>query len=174
VDTLDQVIRAAREQRGITQQELAQALRTTVSRVSRLERGVEVIAVPKAARLAKCLQIDVKSVVTALLQSLIARDGVAAAVRLNIPAGKRRVRAGEEIARLRYAAGLSVRELARRADMLPSRVAKVENDGDLVLHVGTAARFADALGETRSALVELALQDLLDKHIPGHYRVKVR
>jgi transcriptional regulator with XRE-family HTH domain len=174
VETLDRLIRSSRERVGLTQQELATELKTTVSRISRLERGVEVISLQKAARIAKFLQLDVRAVVTSLLQSLVARDGLGFAVRLAVPPGKRRARTGEEIARLRYAAGLSVRDVARRAKMLPSRVAKVENDGELVLHVGTAARFADALGVERALLVELALQDYTDKHMAGVYRVKVK
>ncbi len=68
---------------------------------------------------------------------------------------------------------VSVRQLAKEAGMLPSRVAKVENDEALVLQPVTAARFADALGVPQPTIVELALQDLLIKHKLGEHRVKL-
>lgn len=173
-ETLDTLVRTAREARGFTQHDVAQATRTTVSRISRIERGSELLGFPKVLRLSKCLNLDPKRVVAAILQSLVERAELPFQVRLLPAARKARSRAGEEVARLRYAAGYSVRQLAKRAEMLPSRVAKVENDGELVLQPATAARFADALGSDRCALVELALQDLLVKHKLGQYRVKLK
>lgn len=172
-DTLDTLVRRIRDKRGLTQHDVAVATKTTVSRISRIERASELLGFSKSARLAKCLQIDQKQIVAAILQSLMARAELDYEVKL-IKAGKKRPRAGEEIARLRYAQGVSVRQLARTAGMLPSRVAKVENDQALVLQPGTAARFADALGVTQESLIELALQDLLAKHKLSQHRVKVK
>lgn len=173
-ETLDALVRRTREARGLTQHDVAQATRTTVSRISRIERGSELLGFPKSARLAKCLKLDHKRVISAILQSLVARAELDYRVRLLASGKKKRPRAGEEVARLRYAAELSVRQLAKLAGMLPSRVAKVENDPILVLQPATAARFADALGVERPDLVELALQDLLSKHKLGQYRVKLK
>jgi transcriptional regulator with XRE-family HTH domain len=173
-ETLDELVRKTREACGFTQSAVAQATRTTVSRISRIERGSELLGFPKSVKLAKCLNLEHKRVVTAMLQSLLERAGLTMKVQLATGVHKRRPRAGEEVARLRYAAGYSVRQLAQLAGMLPSRIAKVENDGDLVLLPATAARFADAMGASRVELVELALQDLLVKHSLGHYRVRVR
>ena len=173
-ETLDKLVRKARDAAGLTQLEVAQATRTTVSRISRIERGSELLGFPKSARLAKCLKLDHKKVVTSILQSLLHRAELDDyEVRL-LKAGKQRPRAGEEIARLRYASGKSVRQLAKDAGMLPSRVAKVENDQVLVLQPHTAARFADALEVERPSIVELALQDLLAKHRLSVHRVKLR
>jgi transcriptional regulator with XRE-family HTH domain len=173
-ETLDTLVRRTREERGFTQLDLAQATRTTVSRISRIERGSELLGFPKSTKLAKCLNLDHKRVITAILQSLVSRAELKLEVKLAAGVKKKRPRAGEEVARLRYAAGYSVRELAKMAGMLPSRVAKVENDGELVLQPSTAARFAEALGVAKSELVELALQDLLIKHKLSQYRVKVK
>ncbi len=172
-DTLDTLVRRARDSRGLTQYDLAQATRTTVSRISRIERGSELLGFPKSQRLAKCLKLDHKLVVTAILQSLMARAELDYVVKLLKP-GKKRPRAGEEIARLRYERGVSVRQLAKIAGMLPSRVAKVENDTKLVLQPATAARFADALDVSQESLIELALQDLLSKHRINQFRVKIK
>lgn len=173
-ETLDKLVRKTREAQGLTQYDVAQATKTTVSRVSRIERGSELLGFPKSSKLAKCLKLEHKRVVTAILQSLVARAGLSYTVKLS-PATKKkdRPRAGEEIAKLRYAAGVSVRQLAKQAGMLPSRVAKVENDTTLVLQPVTAARFADALGVGQPAIVELALQDLLNKHKLSEHRVKL-
>lgn len=173
-ETLDKLVRKTREAHGLTQYDVAQATRTTVSRVSRIERGSELLGFPKSAKLAKCLKLDHKRVVTAILQSLVTRAGLDYVVKLMPGSKKKRPRAGEEVARLRYAAGVSVRQLAKQAGMLPSRVAKVENDETLVLQPITAARFADALGVEQPAVVELALQDLLIKHKLGQHRVKLK
>lgn len=172
-ETLDKLVRKTREAQGLTQYDVAQATKTTVSRVSRIERGSELLGFPKSSKLAKCLKLDHKRVVTAILQSLVARAGLNYTVKLSPATKKDRPRAGEEIARLRYAAGVSVRQLAKQAGMLPSRVAKVENDPSLVLQPVTAARFADALGVSQPAIVELALQDLLNKHKLSEHRVKL-
>lgn len=172
-DTLDQLVRRTRLSRGLTQLEVAQATRTTVSRISRIERGSELLGFPKSARLAKCLKIEHKPVLASILRSLLVRGELSYQVSL-LKAGKKRPRAGEEIARLRYEQGVSVRQLAKIAGMLPSRVAKVENDTKLVLQPATAARFADALGVSQPSLIELALQDLLAKHRVGQFRVKVK
>ncbi len=171
-EPLDTLLRKSRQSQGLTQHDVAKATRTTVSRISRIERGSELLGFPKSSRLAKCLKLDHKRVVASILKSLLERAELDHDVRLLKP-GKRRNRAGEEVARLRYAQGTSVRQLAKTAGMLPSRVAKVENDPALVLQPATAARFADALGVKRTALVELALQDLLSKHRLNQYRVKV-
>jgi transcriptional regulator with XRE-family HTH domain len=173
-ETLDTLLRKSREVRGLTQLEVAQATRTTVSRISRIERGSELLGFPKSTKLAKYLNLEHKRVIGAILQSLVARAELALEVKLSPGSTKKRPRAGEEVARLRYAAGFSVRQLAKLAGMLPSRVAKVENDGELVLQPATAARFADALGADRADLVELALQDLLSKHKLTQYRVKLK
>ncbi len=171
-EPLDTLLRKSRQNQGLTQYDVAKATRTTVSRISRIERGSELLGFPKSSRLAKCLKLDHKRVVASILKSLLERADLDHDVKLLKP-GKRRNRAGEEVARLRYAQGTSVRQLAKTAGMLPSRVAKVENDPALVLQPSTAARFADALGVKRAALVELALQDLLSKHRLNQYRVKV-
>lgn len=171
-ESLDTLLRKCRQNQGLTQFDVAKATRTTVSRISRIERGSELLGFPKSSRLAKCLKLDHKRVIESILKSLLDRADLNHDVRL-LKAGKRRARAGEEVARLRYAQGSSVRQLAKVAGMLPSRVAKVENDEALVLQPATAARFADALGVKRTMLVELALQDLLTKHKLGQYRVKV-
>jgi transcriptional regulator with XRE-family HTH domain len=174
IDTLDTLVRRARDARGLTQLDLARATRTTVSRISRIERGSELLGFGKTARLAQCLKLDHKKLVASVLQSLMARAELEYAVKLSDGPGKKRPRAGEEVARLRYAQGVSVRQLAKTAGMLPSRVAKVENDGKLVLQPGTAARFADALGVSQVSMIELALQDLLAKHRLSQFRVKVK
>jgi transcriptional regulator with XRE-family HTH domain len=171
--TLDTLVRTKRGDLGLTQHRLAKATRTTVSRISRIERGSELLGFPKSARLAKCLKLEHKQVVASILKSLLERADLEYDVRL-LKAGRKRPRVGEEVARLRYDTGLSVRQLAKLAGMLPSRVAKVENDTELVLQPGTAARFADALDVERTDLVELALQDLLQKHRLGQYRVKLK
>jgi transcriptional regulator with XRE-family HTH domain len=171
-ESLDVLLRKSRHNQGLTQFDVAKATRTTVSRISRIERGSELLGFPKSTRLAKCLKLDHKRVVASILKSLLVRANLKLDVRL-LKAGKKRARAGEEVARLRYAKGASVRQLAKTAGMLPSRVAKVENDGALVLQPATAARFAEALGVKRAALVELALQDLLSKHKLSQFRVKV-
>jgi transcriptional regulator with XRE-family HTH domain len=171
-EPLDTLLRSCRHNQGLTQHDVAKATRTTVSRISRIERGSELLGFPKSARLSKCLKLDHRRVVASILKSLLDRAGLELDVRL-LKAGKKRPRAGEEIARLRYSQGVSVRQLAKAAKMLPSRVAKVENDASLVLQPSTAARFADALGVKRNALIELALQDLLSKHRLHQYRVKV-
>ena len=172
-DTLDVLVRRTRESRGLTQFDLSQATRTTVSRISRIERGSELLGFPKSARLSKCLNIAHKTVLASILQSLIARADLGFEVKL-LKGGKKRPRAGAEVARLRYEQGISVRQLAKIAGMLPSRVAKVENDQNLVLQPTTAARFAEALGVTQESMIELALQDLLSKHRITQYRVKVK
>jgi transcriptional regulator with XRE-family HTH domain len=171
-DSLDNLLRNSRQNKGLTQYDVAKATRTTVSRISRIERGSELLGFPKSARLAKCLNLDHKQVIASILKSLLVRAELDHDVRLVKPSRKR-PRAGEEVARLRYDQGVSVRQLAKTAGMLPSRVAKVENDAVLVLQPGTAARFADALGVDRTELVELALQDLLSKHRLSQFRVKV-
>jgi transcriptional regulator with XRE-family HTH domain len=171
-DSLDNLLRNSRQHKGLTQYDVAKATRTTVSRISRIERGSELLGFPKSARLAKCLNLDHKQVIASILKSLLVRAELDHDVRLVKPSRKR-PRAGEEVARLRYDQGVSVRQLAKSAGMLPSRVAKVENDAELVLQPGTAARFADALGVDRTELVELALQDLLSKHRLNQFRVKV-
>lgn len=171
-ESLDTLLRKSRQTQGLTQFDVAKATRTTVSRISRIERGSELLGFAKSSRLAKCLKLEHKRVIESILKSLLDRAELDHDVRL-LKGGKRRSRAGEEVARLRYAQGSSVRQLAKVAGMLPSRVAKVENDETLVLQPGTAARFADALGVKRTTLVELALQDLLSKHKLGQYRVKV-
>lgn len=173
-ETLDKLVRKTREAQGLTQYDVAQATKTTVSRVSRIERGSELLGFPKSSKLAKCLKLEHKRVVTAILQSLVERAGLTYTVKLSPTTKKKdRPRAGAEIARLRYASGVSVRQLAKEAGMLPSRVAKVENDEALVLQPVTAARFADALGVPQPTIVELALQDLLIKHKLGDHRVKL-
>jgi transcriptional regulator with XRE-family HTH domain len=171
-EPLDTLLRKARNSQGLTQHDVAKATRTTVSRISRIERGSELLGFPKSTRLAKCLKLDHKQVIASILKSLLVRADLTMDIRLLKP-GKKRSRAGEEVARLRYAQGTSVRQLAKTAGMLPSRVAKVENDTELVLQPSTAARFADALGVQPALLVELALQDLLSKHKLSQFRVKI-
>jgi transcriptional regulator with XRE-family HTH domain len=172
-EPLDNLLRTSRQTQGLTQYDVAKATRTTVSRISRIERGSELLGFPKSARLAKCLKLDHKQVIASILKSLLVRADLDNDIRLVKPNAKKRPRAGEEVARLRYGKGVSVRQLAKSAGMLPSRVAKVENDEALVLQPATAARFADALGVGRAELVELALQDLLTKHRLNDFRVKV-
>lgn len=156
----------------MTQDELAKATRTTVSRISRIERASELLGFSKAPRLARALQLEHRVVVTAILQSLLQRAGLRFDVALHRHGKRKHPRAGEEVARLRYQKGVSVRQLASKAGMLPSRVAKVENDPALVLQPGTAVRFATALGASKADLTRLALQDLLHKH--GVQKLEVR
>lgn len=172
-ESLDTLLRKSRTNQGLTQYDVAKATRTTVSRISRIERGSELLGFPKSQRLAKCLGVDHRQIVASILKSLLVRANLKLDVKLTNGSSGKRSRAGEEVARLRYSQGTSVRQLAKSAGMLPSRVAKVENDAALVLQPATAARFADALGVRRAALVELALQDLLSKHKLNQYRVKV-
>ncbi len=172
-ETLDKLVRGTRDKLGLTQQQLAKATKTTVSRISRIERGSELLGFPKSARLAKCLKLDHTKIVASILQSLLERAELGYEVKL-LKVGRKRPRCGEEVARLRYASELSVRQLAKIAGMLPSRVAKVENDATLVLQPGTAARFAEALGVEPPVLVELALTDLLHKHKLTQHRVKLK
>lgn len=170
-NTLDKLIRQARIERGLTQDELAKATKTTVSRISRIERGSELLGFPKSALLARALKLEHRQVVAAILKSLVRRSGLKYDVKLEPSSRRREPRAGEEVARLRYAKGVSVRQLASKAGMLPSRVAKVENDRELVLQPHTAVRFATALGASKVTLAELALQDLLHKHRLGKLKV---
>jgi transcriptional regulator with XRE-family HTH domain len=173
MNTLDKLVRRARVRQGMTQDELAKATRTTVSRISRIERASELLGFSKATRLARALNLEHRVVITAILQSLLQRAGLRFDVALHPNGSKRKhPRAGEEVARLRYQKGVSVRQLASKAGMLPSRVAKVENDRALVLQPSTAVRFATALGASKADLTRLALQDLLHKH--GVQKLEVR
>lgn len=170
----DTLTRRTRDTLGLSQSALARSVKTTVSRVSRVERGTELFGFAKTARLAQCLKLDHKKVVASVLQSLVDRAELNCEVKLTAGASKKRPRVGEEIARLRYSKGVTVRGLAKVSGFLPSRIAKVENDADLVLQPATAARFAEALGATQESLIELALQDLLAKHRLSQFRVKVK
>lgn len=173
-ETLDKLVKRARGDLAMTQEELARATNTTVSRISRIERGSELFGFPKSARLAKALKLDHSRVVAAILRSLVLRAGLKYDVSLKKGAAKRGPRVGEEVARLRYARGVSVRQLASKSGMLPSRIAKVENDPMLVLQPHTAVRFAEALGASKVDLAQLALQDLLYRHRLGALRVRLR
>jgi transcriptional regulator with XRE-family HTH domain len=174
-DTLDKLVRTARARQGLTQDELAKATGTTVSRISRIERASELLGFSKSQRLARALGLEHRVVVAAILRSLLQRAGLKYDVLLHQNGQtRRRPRAGAEVARLRYAKGVSVRQLASKAGMLPSRVAKVENDPALVLQPHTAVRFATALGASKVGLAQLALQDLLQRHRLGKLEVKLR
>jgi transcriptional regulator with XRE-family HTH domain len=175
METLDKLVRHARARQGLTQDELARATGTTVSRISRIERASELLGFPKAPKLAKALGLEHRTVVAAILQSLVQRAGLRYDVALHQNGVSRKLpRAGQEVARLRYKKGVSVRQLASKAGMLPSRMAKVENDPELVLQPHTAVRFATALGASKVDLTRLALQDLLQKHRLGKLEVRLR
>jgi transcriptional regulator with XRE-family HTH domain len=76
METLDKLVRHARARQGLTQDELAKATGTTVSRISRIERASELLGFPKAPKLAKALGLEHRIVVAAILQSLVQRAGL--------------------------------------------------------------------------------------------------
>ena len=96
-NTLDKLIRQARLERGLTQDELAKATKTTVSRISRIERGSELLGFPKSALLARALKLEHREVVAAILKSLVRRSGLKYDVKLEASSRRREPRAGEEV-----------------------------------------------------------------------------
>ncbi len=85
---------------------------------------------------------------------------------------KKRPQVGEEIRRAREQAGLDVDHVARKLQVQPYRVARIER-GSEPISVELACAYAHAIGSNKRAIAEAALSQLL-KREGLRYKIKVR
>lgn len=169
---LGETIRSARESQGLIQQQLAEKLKTDVSRVSRWERGTENMNLKRTRDAARVLKIPRERLIAAILQTVLTRAEIEYAVAVS-PRKVRPVNAGVELQKLRLKHGISVSELARRLGVARSRVHELET-GLTGLKPHTAWWYAESLGIDHKEPVRLALQDSVSRYCTGDFAVTLR
>jgi transcriptional regulator with XRE-family HTH domain len=165
-------MREARSTAGVTQAEIASTLGTTVSRVSRVERGAELFSVERVSQLAKLLRVPLERALAATLQDLLERDELDYKVDVSKKASQK-VHVGEALRQLREKQGVGLREFADMYQSAPSRIVKMETS-DVLLRPISVWYYADALGVDPKPYVCMVLQDLLQRQCGKKFNVTLK
>lgn len=165
-------MREARSTAGVTQAEIASTLGTTVSRVSRVERGAELFSLERVMQLAKLLQVPLERALAATLQDLLERDELAYEVEVSKKAVAK-VAVGAALRELRESKGVGLRAFADLYQSAPSRIVKMETS-EVLLRPISVWYYADALGVDPKPLVSLVLQDLLQRECGKKFHVALK
>lgn len=169
---LGNLMREARSAAGVTQAEIASTLGTTVSRVSRVERGAELFSLERVMQLAKLLRVPLERALAATLQDLLERDELDYDVDVAKKATQK-VQVGQALRELRESKGVGLRAFAELYQSAPSRIVKMETS-DVLLRPISVWYYADALGVDPKPLVRMVLQDLLQRECGKKYSVALK
>jgi transcriptional regulator with XRE-family HTH domain len=167
---ISSTLRAARQSAGLNQRQLAELVRTHPTRISRIEAGGEMLGLEKTKQFASVLQSEHRLFAQSVLQSLLAQRGVMYCVKLR--RGVRDVNIGAEVKKLRLEQKLSLRDVAAELDVAPPRVAEIER-GHKLLQPDTAVAVAEVLGVDPAIVLELALQDTVNRQCGLGFRVQL-
>lgn len=165
-------MREARSAAGVTQAEIASTLGTTVSRVSRVERGAELFSLERVMQLSKLLKVPLERALAATLQDLLERDELEYTVAVAKKASQK-VDVGKALRALRESKGIGLRAFAETYQSAPSRIVKMETS-DVLLRPISVWYYADALGVDHKPLVCMVLQDLLQRECGKKFTVTLK
>jgi len=165
-------MREARSAAGVTQAEIASTLGTTVSRVSRVERGAELFSLERVMQLSKLLKVPLERALAATLQDLLERDELDYTVVVEKKASQK-VEVGKALRQLRESSGIGLRAFAETYQSAPSRIVKMETS-DVLLRPISVWYYADALGVDPKPLVRMVLQDLLQRECGKKFTVALK
>ncbi|MDQ1081425.1 XRE family transcriptional regulator [Pseudoroseomonas cervicalis] len=140
-----QILRVYREQAGLSQGRLAEAAGTSTQQISKLENGERRLSREWAMRLAPALNTtwwELLGVSSDVATGLVAEDRQKDADEAT----------GRRLFRIRRSLRLSTDEVARRADVSPATIARIEN-GQATMTASLLGRLCEALGVEPRALL---------------------
>ena len=169
---LGQMIRTAREKKGLSQNELDKLLGSSHGRVSSWERGAAIMKLDRTTKIADVLSISQAPLVAAALQMML--DQAELDYKVAVKPGKAKaLNSGAELKKMRLKEGMGLCELARQLEVSAPLVVKFEA-GTQQIKPETAWWYANALGVDHKPAVQVALQGLVQRTCGTNFKVSLK